>query len=77
MLAITATKTKAGQSPVHIFFNDFTEVRTLIAESLAGVESGRLPGDLGDTAEALDTGRVAPLGCWGMLPCMSSACFEG
>ena len=56
MLAIKASRKEAGDTPVYTYLHDFKEVRELLADSLSGIEAGRLPGDLGDTHEALDTG---------------------
>lgn len=56
MLAIKASRKETGDSPVYTLYHDFKEVRELLAESLSGFEAGRLPGDLGDTHEALGTG---------------------
>ena len=57
MLAIKASKLANDKSPVYQFIHDFKEVRTLLAESLAAFDAGRLPGDLGDTPAMVDTGE--------------------
>ena len=57
MLAIKASKLPTDKSPVYQFIHDFKDVRTLLAESLAAFDAGRLPGDLGDTPAMVDKGE--------------------
>ena len=42
---------------VYKIFGAYPEWRMLLSESLSGFVDGRLPGNLGDTPEVLDTGE--------------------
>ena len=61
MLAVKASKTPADKSPVYKFYHDFNDVKALLAESLARFAEGRLPGNLGDTPAAINTGEDGQL----------------
>ena len=50
-------KIKDGLKTVHRMVTSDAAFRTLCAEALAGFAEGRLPGDLGDTPEAVETGE--------------------
>ena len=56
MIGVTATiKTKVGRQLLHNISD--APFRTLCADSISGFADGRLPGNLGDMPEALETGE--------------------
>ena len=74
-MAVMLAKSATTEAEVIVFYNSIceTDFVALLIESVHGFSDGWLPGNLGDTPEAMDTGEGKPRLCGDSSACIKLA----